>query len=93
MELNLDTLPSITVIGEEKDSDGDTWYKVTVGEAVTGYVWPEYVSKQYNDVGVKRSFDTCMFLGSQSHAFPCEHETHDLLNLISYNVETMKAGE
>jgi len=45
VELNLDTLPLITVIGEEKDSDGDTWYKVTVGETVTGYVWPEYVSK------------------------------------------------
>ena len=45
VELNLDTLPLITVTGEEKDSDGDTWYKVTVGETVTGYVWPEYVSK------------------------------------------------
>lgn len=45
VELNLDTLPLITVIGEEKDSDGDTWYKVKVGEAATGYVWPEYVSR------------------------------------------------
>lgn len=45
MKLSFSALPSITVIGEEKDEDGDTWYKVKVGEAVTGYVWPEYVSK------------------------------------------------
>ena len=45
MELQLNTLPSITVIGEAQDSDGDTWYKVKVGETVTGYVWPEYVSR------------------------------------------------
>lgn len=45
VELELDALPLIKVIGEAKDSDGDTWYKVTVGETVTGYVWPKYVSK------------------------------------------------
>ena len=45
VELNLDTLPLIKVIGEAKDSDGDTWYKVTIGEDVTGYVWPGYVSR------------------------------------------------
>ena len=26
-----------------------------------------------------------MFCGSQSHAFSCKHETHDLLTLVSYN--------
>jgi hypothetical protein len=25
-----------------------------------------------------------MFWGSQSHAFSCKHETHDLLTLVSY---------
>ena len=27
-----------------------------------------------------------MFYGSQSHAFSCKHETHNLLTLISYNL-------
>lgn len=45
MKLELNTLPSITVIGEAQDSDGDIWYRVKLGESVTGYVWPEYVSR------------------------------------------------
>jgi flagellum-specific peptidoglycan hydrolase FlgJ len=45
MQLSLSTLPSIVVIGEEKDSDGDTWYKVRVGDSTIGYVWTEYLSK------------------------------------------------
>ena len=31
-----------------------------------------------------------MFYGSQSHAFSCKHETHDLLTLVSYHKERVK---
>ena len=39
------TLQAITVIGEEPDSDGDTWYKVQLGDGTVGYIWPKYLSK------------------------------------------------
>ncbi len=45
MKLGIDYLPAITVIGEEKDSDGDVWYKVKIANQTTGYVWPKYISK------------------------------------------------
>ena len=28
-----------------------------------------------------------MFFGSQSHAFPCKHENHDLLTLATYSIK------
>ena len=40
----IDQLQAVIVIGEEPDADGDIWYKVRCG-ALTGYVWPEYVSR------------------------------------------------
>lgn len=40
----IDQLQTVVVIGEEPDADGDIWYKVRCG-GLTGYVWPEYVSK------------------------------------------------
>lgn len=45
VELELDALPLIKVIGEELDSDGDVWYKVRIGDTHSGFVWPEYVSR------------------------------------------------
>ena len=36
---------SVTVIGEEPDSDGDMWYKVRLGDGTEGYVWPKYLKK------------------------------------------------
>ncbi|MBQ4564054.1 MAG: N-acetylmuramoyl-L-alanine amidase [Lachnospiraceae bacterium] len=36
---------SITVIGEEPDSDGDIWYKVRLGDGTIGYLWPEYLER------------------------------------------------
>ena len=44
MDLEMDSLPRVTVIGEERDRDGDLWYKVRVGDTLIGYVWPEYIS-------------------------------------------------
>lgn len=44
MDLEMDSLPRVTVIGEERDGDGDLWYKVRVGDTLIGYVWPEYIS-------------------------------------------------
>lgn len=34
---------SVTVIGQEPDSDGDLWYKVKLGDGTVGYVWPPYL--------------------------------------------------
>ena len=31
-----------------------------------------------------------MMLGSQSHAFSCKHEKHDLLTLVSYELSVVK---
>lgn len=36
---------AVTVIGEEKDIDGDIWYKIRLGDGTVGYVWPKYLSK------------------------------------------------
>ncbi len=36
---------AVTVIGEERDTDGDIWYKVRLGDGTEGYVWPKYVGK------------------------------------------------
>lgn len=44
MDLEMDSLPRVTVIGEEWDGDGNLWYKVRVGDTLIGYVWPEYIS-------------------------------------------------
>ena len=35
---------TVYIIGEGKDSDGDTWYKVQAG-SIVGYVWPKYIAK------------------------------------------------
>lgn len=45
MVLAFDTLPIITVIGENNDSDGDMWYHVNIGGIETGYVWHEYLER------------------------------------------------
>lgn len=34
----------VYIIGEDPDSDGDIWYKVTNG-ILTGYVWPKYIKR------------------------------------------------
>lgn len=34
----------VSIIGEGKDADGDTWYKISTG-TLTGYIYPKYVKK------------------------------------------------
>lgn len=34
----------VQIVGEDPDSDGDMWYKVTNG-ILTGYVWPKYIKR------------------------------------------------
>ncbi len=36
---------AVTVVGEEKDTDGDVWYKVRLGDGTEGFVWSKYISK------------------------------------------------